>query len=333
MTKIKTANIHDVELRSLAEEVLGENRGTTCPPGIAGDQLKLLHELQVHQVELELQNEELRQTKDELVTLLEQYTDLYDFAPTGYVTLDHSGTIRRVNITGSSLLGIERSRLNGQSFKQFVASADCPAFAAFLEKTLMSPAKVTCEVALRNSSRQVQIEAVAAASGQECRLVVIDITERRKLETEIQDAREFAENIVETVREPLVVLSCDLKILTANHSFYDTFKVTPEETIGNFIYDLGNRQWDIPQLRLLFEEILPHDTVINDYEVEHAFPKIGRKIVLLNARQIFRKNIGSHIILLAMKDISERKQVEALVQVNQLRQQAQIRSIGKPLDE
>ena len=124
-----------------------------------------------------------------------------------------------------------------------------------------------------------------------------------------------------------------LKILSANQSFFVTFKVNPKETIGNFIYDLGNRQWDIPKLRLLLEEILPQNTVFNGYEVEHDFQDIGHKTILLNARQIFRKNIGSHIILLAMKDISERKQVEALVQVNQLRQQAQIRSIGKPLDE
>ena len=145
-------------------------------------------------------------------------------------------------------------------------------------------------------------------------LAMEDITERKQLEAEIQDAREYAENIVETVREPLVVLNSDLKILTANHSFYDTFKVTPEETIGNFIYDLGNRQWDIPKLRVLFEEILPHDTVFNGYEVEHDFLDIGRKIILLNARQIFRENIGSHIILLAMEDITERKQLEAEIQ-------------------
>jgi diguanylate cyclase (GGDEF)-like protein/PAS domain S-box-containing protein len=138
----------------------------------------------------------------------------------------------------------------------------------------------------------------------------ISAIECRQLETEIQDAREYAENIVETVREPLVVLNSDLKILTANQSFYDTFKVTPEETIGNFIYDLGNRQWDIPKLRVLFEEILPHDTVLNGYEVEHDFIDIGRKIILLNARQIFRKEIGSNIILLAMEDITERKLVE-----------------------
>jgi diguanylate cyclase (GGDEF)-like protein/PAS domain S-box-containing protein len=135
--------------------------------------------------------------------------------------------------------------------------------------------------------------------------------EYKQLETEIQDAREYAENIVETVREPLVVLDADLKILTVNHSFYTTFKVTPGETIGNFIYDLGNRQWDIPRLRVLIEEILPHDTVINGYEVEHDFQDIGHKVILLNARQIFRHKIGSHIILLAMEDITVRKETEA----------------------
>jgi PAS domain S-box-containing protein len=139
---------------------------------------------------------------------------------------------------------------------------------------------------------------------------IVDGTVARQLGEEVQDAREYAENIVETVRKPLVVLDSDLKILTVNHSFYETFKVTPEETIGNFIYDLGNRQWDIPKLRVLFEEILPHHTSFNDYEVEHVFQGIGRKTILLNAREIFRKNIGSHIILLAMEDITARKMAE-----------------------
>ena len=153
-------------------------------------------------------------------------------------------------------------------------------------------------------------------------LAMEDITARKQLEAEIQDAREYAENIVETVREPLVVLNSDLKILTANHSFYETFKVTPEATIGNYIYDIGNRQWDIPKLRILVEEILPHDTVINDYEVVHDFPGIGRKIILLNARQIFRENIGSHIILLAMEDITARKLVEQRIAEVMRQQQA-----------
>ena len=151
------------------------------------------------------------------------------------------------------------------------------------------------------------------ASGQPLRMTGTnwDITTSKLAEMKIQAAQEYAESIVETVRESLLVLSPDLKILTANHSFYDTFKVMPEATIGNFIFDIGNRQWDIPELRTLLERLLPHETTFNNYEVENNFPDIGRKIILLNARQIFRKDIGSHIILLAMEDITERKLAEA----------------------
>jgi PAS domain S-box-containing protein len=151
------------------------------------------------------------------------------------------------------------------------------------------------------------------------RLAALDLaaTDSLHLKAEIQGAREYAENIVETVREPLVVLDCQLKVLTANQSFYAVFQARPEETIGQFIYELGNRQWDIPKLRVLLEEILPHDSVLNGYEVEHDFIDIGRKTMLLNARQIFRKDIGSHIILLAMEDITERKQVARALQISE----------------
>ena len=118
---------------------------------------------------------------------------------------------------------------------------------------------------------------------------------------------EYAENIVETVRAPLLVLDSNLHIISANAAFYSTFEVTPAQTIGNYIYDLGNRQWNIPALRVLLENILPKNTVFNDYEVDHLFQNIGRKIIILNARQIFRDDIASHIILLAMEDITERR--------------------------
>jgi len=135
-------------------------------------------------------------------------------------------------------------------------------------------------------------------------------TKRKRAEVAVREALRYAENIVETVREPLVVLDIDLKILSANRSFYNTFKVTPDETIGNFIYDLGNRQWDIPRLRTLFEEILPISTQFDNFEVEHNFPIIGRKIMLLNARRIYRKDIGMQMILLAIEDITEHKRRE-----------------------
>jgi PAS domain S-box-containing protein len=126
-----------------------------------------------------------------------------------------------------------------------------------------------------------------------------------------EESSRYAENIVETVREPLLVLDGNLKIISANRNFYRTFKVTPAETIGSFIYDLGNKQWDIPKLRELLETILPQKATFDNYEVEHNFASIGRRIMLLNARQIERVLGKERIILLAISDITERKQAEA----------------------
>ena len=137
-----------------------------------------------------------------------------------------------------------------------------------------------------------------------------DMIEPKYAERAVQEAREYAESIVETVREPLVVLDTNLRVISVNHSFYQTFKVTPEDTKGRLIYDLGNRQWNISKLRVLLEEIIPRDNQFQNFEVDHEFPTIGRKIMLLNARQIYSRGIGVHMILLAIEDITERKRAE-----------------------
>ena len=122
---------------------------------------------------------------------------------------------------------------------------------------------------------------------------------------------EFTENLIDTIREPLLALDNDLRVVKASRSFYDVFKTNPEETIGTLIYDLGNRQWDIPKLKLLLEMILPEKATFDSYEVEHNFPSIGKRIMLLNARQIkraYRKE--EKIILLAIEDITEHKETK-----------------------
>jgi PAS domain S-box-containing protein len=137
-----------------------------------------------------------------------------------------------------------------------------------------------------------------------------EMTARKRAEQAVREAREYAESIIETVREPLVVLDTNLRVISVNHSFYETFKVIPEETEGKLIYDLGNRQWNISKLRVLLEEILPRDNQFQNFEVDHVFPIIGRKIMLLNARQIYSKGIGAQMILVAIEDITERKKAE-----------------------
>ncbi|MFZ4617165.1 MAG: ATP-binding protein [Rectinemataceae bacterium] len=131
------------------------------------------------------------------------------------------------------------------------------------------------------------------------------------------DSQEYSESIINTVREPLIVLDQDLRVVTASRSFYSVFKVKPEETVGQLIYDLGNKQWDIPKLRELLETILPQKATFDNYEVEHDFANIGQRIMLLNARQIQRIQGKEKIILLAIEDITARKEVEtALQEVN-----------------
>jgi diguanylate cyclase (GGDEF)-like protein/PAS domain S-box-containing protein len=128
------------------------------------------------------------------------------------------------------------------------------------------------------------------------------------------EAREFAESIIGAVREPLIALDHNLRVVKASRSFYDIFKVKPEDTMGQQIYDLGNKQWDIPKLRELLETILPQKTTFDDYEVEHDFVAIGKRVMLLNARQIRRASGKERIILLAIEDITERKRAEEKIE-------------------
>jgi formate hydrogenlyase transcriptional activator len=313
------------DLRRHAEEQLSAKTAELHKPRTDADMRRLYHELQIHQIELEMQNEELRRALNELESSRNMYAELYDFAPVGYFTFDVHGVIREVNLPGAQLLGIERRQLDNKPFVSFIADAEGrELFSLHLESVLQRQGMEKCEIRFKGKNGKVvhgQLQSVALGTieNKERYILssIVDGSLGKQLESEVQDAREYAENIVETVHKPLVVLDSDLKILTANQSFYDTFKVTPGETIGNFIYDLGNRQWDIPKLRVLFEDILPHETVFNGYEVEHDFLEIGHRVILLNAREIYRKNIGSNIILLAMEDITERKLfAEALQNAN-----------------
>jgi len=129
----------------------------------------------------------------------------------------------------------------------------------------------------------------------------------------LQRAKEYAEQIISTMCESLLVLTPDLRVRSANESFYAHFQVTPEETEGQRIYILGNHQWDIPKLHTLLEEVLPNNKVFKDFEVTHEFEQIGRRTMLLNACRL------DHVqfILLAIEDITERKQAgDALHQIN-----------------
>src|SRR3977135_2379423 len=139
-----------------------------------------------------------------------------------------------------------------------------------------------------------------------------------KCEPLVEDIQDYAMNIVDTVREPLLILDTTLRVQSANRAFYQTFHVSSDETVDRLIYELGNGQWDIPDLRRLLEDIVPKSSVFNDFELEHTFPVIGRRVMLLNARKLQAGRHGE-LLVLAMEDVTARKRAEeALLEVGAL---------------
>lgn len=153
-------------------------------------------------------------------------------------------------------------------------------------------------------------------AGERLFVAITDVTERERLQNELIARVEFGEKLIDSVRDALLVLKSDLVVESANHSFYQMFHVTPEEVEGRMLYEIGDGQWDIPALRNALEEILPQQAAFDDFEVSHDFPRIGRRTMLLNGRQL------DHMprILLAVRDETERRrnQAEQKVMVGEL---------------
>jgi two-component system CheB/CheR fusion protein len=137
-------------------------------------------------------------------------------------------------------------------------------------------------------------------------LTFLEITQRKSAEQKERGTRIFAEGIIDTVRESLLVLDKDMQVILANRSFFRIFNTSKEETENKSIFKINNRSWDIPALRKLLEEILPENSVFNDFAVEHEFPGIGYKKMLLNARRINQEDAGTERILLAIEDVTDK---------------------------
>lgn len=233
MKSDKDKSVEASELRRKAEARLQADLMAMQLPRNESEAQRLLHELQIHQVELEMQNAELHRARDEAEKALERYSDLYDFAPVGYMTLDRGGLIRAANLTIATLLGIERSRLIGRNFGSFVVADTSPDFIVFINRIFKSQTKEACEVALLSGTSPqlfVRIEAVATFSGEECRAAVLDISVRRKLEETLQalhsdllahaaeleaaniDLEAFNYSVSHDLRGPLTVIAgyCDV---------------------------------------------------------------------------------------------------------------------------
>ncbi len=224
---------------------------------------KLLHELQVCQIELELQNEELRNAQFVVETVAARYTDLYDFSPTGLVSMTSEGTIQQINLSGAHLLGKQRAKLIGARFDIFVAQFDRPVFNDFLQQVFASEAKRTCEVILVHKLKSaikaekdqppctLQIEATHSVDGQECRMVLMDVTERKQSEEQLK----LAASVFTHAREGIIITDTMGTIIQTNGTFTSITGYSREEAIGNnrLIFQSG---YQIPALSFTIRKSL-----------------------------------------------------------------------------
>ena len=307
----------DAELRRRAEERLGEERKSqrsgAGDPGTAEDTARLVHEHAVHQIELEMQNESLRQIRHELETALERYTELCDFAPVGNLTLQPDGTIRQVNLTAASWLGIERSDLLNQRFSRFVAAGTRSTFEAILTRAFETRATEVGEVRLSIEGRPpltVQLRAWVSGDGQECRVVLTDFTARQQAELELREAGLFNQQIVHSAREGIIVYGRDQRYQVWNPYMEHLTGVPASQVLGRpplevfpFLREAGVME---KLERALAGEALP------SLDFPYHIPQTGRSGWASDNCAALRNAQGEIIGAIAtVRDITVRKRTEA----------------------
>ena len=304
-------------LRSRAEERLKRDKKMAAPMLPEADTRRMVHELQVHQIELELQNEELKQAREELERQLEKYSDLYNFAPVGYFTLDSDGTIREANLTGAKLLGVERSRLVGRRFGSFLRHESRQAFDGCLRGIYGGAAVESCEAALLTAGeipRYVQIEgapvdANGGAAGQ-CRVAMIDITRRWLAEEALRRYELLSHHSRDIV---LLMRYDDGSILEANAAAEHAYGYCRDELLNLAIHDLRA----VPTRGLTAGQMAQADAGGILFETVHR-RKDGSTFPVEVSSQGATIN-GTRTLISVVRDISRRKQAEEALQRSEQR--------------
>src|ERR1700730_4516847 len=305
------------ELRRQAEALLREKQKTQPSPAGAGrtvhDTQRLVQELQIHQIDLEMQNEQLQRARAETEVALERYIDLYEFAPSGYFTLGRDGTIRQANLTGSKLLGLDRSRLVNCRFGVFVTENSRPFLLAFIAKVFASHARGTCEAMLWREGKPpfyARIEARCTDDGQESRAVVVDITERKRSEEKIQEQA----SLLELSQDAIYVRSLDEKIQYWNKGAEQLYGWTAKEAIHG---DFGKMGYEG---RTSFEAAKKIFLEEGSWSGEvRKLTKSRQEVIVASRWTLLRDGQGKpSSILVIDTDITEQRQLEAQFRAQRL---------------
>lgn len=308
-TTIEELETSNEELKSSNEELQSTN-----------EELQSMNEeLNTSREELQSTNEELRTVNSEYQQKAEQQSTAYDdlvnlLAATEVATvfLDRALKIRRFTPAAHKVFRLI-DRDVGRPLDDIATTLQYKGFSEDVRGVLKTLVRVEKEVVLGGGGwyemkifpyRTVQdvIDGVV--------ITFTDISAQKNSAAAAEQAADFAEAIVETVREPLLILDGDLKVMEANPAFYRHFQTDAAATLGVQVYELGNKQWDIPELRQLLEQIVPENTMFEGFRVRANFPKIGGRTMLLNARQTMHGGEATGRILLAFEDISDRRQDE-----------------------
>lgn len=294
------------ELRSANEELQSMNEEAQS----TNEELETSkEELQSINEEMVTVNNELQIKIDELTRTRDDMNNLFNSTEIAIIFLDEDLNIRRFTKEATNLIKMIESDV-GRPLSDIVTNLKYDNFIGDIEQVM---ARVTYkEMELETEDGQwfqTRIMPYKTSKNVIDGVVIIfsNITQSKKQIKKSLDALKLADGVIQTVRQPLLVLDGKMRVVSANRSFYQIFKVTPEETLNKNLYRIGGQQWDIPSLRNLLEDILPKKTDMNDYVVEDVFPNIGHRKIILNARQIHQEGKGTNMILLALEDVTNLK--------------------------
>jgi PAS domain S-box-containing protein len=284
------------------------------PPQSAGSQ-SLLHELRAHQVELEMQNEELREAKLRLEQAARRYRELYDHAPVSYFTLDPKGKILEANLAAAEALGESRATILGRSLFLSVPAGDRDILYRHLRTVFRTGEAHVCVLRLRVDQKERWFRFQSRrqhdmAGSPLCRSAAVDITAARKAQERLMATSHLNDSIVQSVEESLLVLDGRLRITSANSAFYQTFAAEPSRIEGESIWQLSKGRWYSPELRDSLQRMTVRGPAFDGLELSAEFPGIGRRDLSIGARHLTGTTDGSPRILLLIRDLTAGKEAQ-----------------------